>query len=120
MTPTRIQRQRTKGWRMPANTVYVGRGTPWGNPFKIGEHVRPHYHLKTSLIVADREHAVRLYLRFLPLELRIAAKLHLCGKTLACWCPLDQPCHAEVLLRITNRGKPHYLPFSDRNQWNPL
>src|SRR6185312_6782793 len=31
--PIRIQRQRTKGWRMPANTVYVGRPTKWGNPF---------------------------------------------------------------------------------------
>lgn len=22
------------------------------------------------------------------------------GKDLACWCPLDQPCHADVLLEI--------------------
>lgn len=27
----------------------------------------------------------------------------LCGKDLACWCPLDQPCHADVLLEIANR-----------------
>lgn len=31
--PKRIQRQRTKGWRMPAGCVYVGRPTKWGNPF---------------------------------------------------------------------------------------
>ena len=31
--PKRIQRQRTKGWRMPENTVYVGRPTLFGNPF---------------------------------------------------------------------------------------
>lgn len=31
----RIQRKRTKGWRMPPNTIYVGRGTKWGNPFRI-------------------------------------------------------------------------------------
>jgi hypothetical protein len=24
------------------------------------------------------------------------------GKNLACWCPLDQPCHADVLLRLAN------------------
>lgn len=24
------------------------------------------------------------------------------GKDLACWCPLDAPCHADVLLRIAN------------------
>ena len=34
--PVRIQRKRTKGWKMPPNTVYVGRPTEWGNPFKIG------------------------------------------------------------------------------------
>jgi hypothetical protein len=25
------------------------------------------------------------------------------GKNLACWCPLDQPCHADVLLDLANR-----------------
>jgi hypothetical protein len=29
----RIQRRRTKGWRMPEGAVYVGRPTRWGNPF---------------------------------------------------------------------------------------
>jgi hypothetical protein len=24
------------------------------------------------------------------------------GKNLACWCKLDQPCHADVLLRMAN------------------
>jgi hypothetical protein len=24
------------------------------------------------------------------------------GRDLACWCPLDQPCHADVLLAIAN------------------
>jgi hypothetical protein len=28
------------------------------------------------------------------------------GKNLACWCPLDQPCHADVLLEIANRETP--------------
>lgn len=31
--PVRIHRQRVKGWRMPDNTAYVGRGSLWGNPF---------------------------------------------------------------------------------------
>jgi len=34
MSPKRIQRQRTKGWRMPERAVYVGRPTIYGNPFK--------------------------------------------------------------------------------------
>lgn len=24
------------------------------------------------------------------------------GKNLACWCPLDKPCHADILLKIAN------------------
>ena len=26
------------------------------------------------------------------------------GRDLACWCPLDQPCHADVLLDLANTG----------------
>lgn len=33
MSPQRIHRQRTKGWRMPGGAVYVGRPTIYGNPF---------------------------------------------------------------------------------------
>lgn len=33
MKPQRIQRKRTKGWKMPENTVYVGRPGKFGNPF---------------------------------------------------------------------------------------
>jgi hypothetical protein len=28
----------------------------------------------------------------------------LAGHDLACWCPLDQPCHADVLLELANGG----------------
>ncbi len=35
MTPTRIQRKRTKGFKMPTDAVYVGRGSKWGNPFML-------------------------------------------------------------------------------------
>ena len=31
---------------------------------------------------------------------RIKAELR--GRDLCCWCPLDQPCHADVLLEIAN------------------
>ena len=33
----RVQRKRTAGWRMPPNTVYVGRPSPWENPYKLGK-----------------------------------------------------------------------------------
>lgn len=92
--PKRIQRKRMKGWKMPENTVYVGRPTKWGNPYKLGwsgpagEVVR----LYRAYIEANQQSTERFAL---PLaELR--------GKNLACWCPLDQPCHADVLLEIAN------------------
>jgi hypothetical protein len=32
------------------------------------------------------------------------AEIQLGGRDLACWCPLDRPCHADVLLEIANGG----------------
>lgn len=107
--PERIQRKRTKGWKMPENTVYVGRGSKWGNPFKIGsEYVRPKMTPgggQNANVVVDNAHAVRLYKRFTAREvrIRIEAFQELRGKNLACWCRPDQPCHADVLLELANR-----------------
>lgn len=34
---------------------------------------------------------------------RMAAEIEMLrGHDLACWCPLDKPCHADVLLRVAN------------------
>lgn len=106
--PKRIQRKRSKGWRMPENTVYVGRGSKWGNSFVIGEEYVRHRMTpgggQRSGVVVDREHAVRLFKQYTAREVRIqiGAYQELRGKNLACWCPLDQPCHADVLLEIAN------------------
>ena len=88
--PGRIQRKRVKGCKMPPNTVYVGRPSKWGNPWRAG----------VGIIATDTE-AVTAYRAALeaggfddPAELR--------GKNLACWCPLDRPCHADVLLEVAN------------------
>ena len=35
-----------------------------------------------------------------PTMIREQAVLRLTGRDLACWCPLDQPCHANALLEI--------------------
>ena len=89
--PKRIQRKRTKGWRMPPNTVYVGRPTKWGNPFTVEEGIMtPEEAVMCYGIYRLRE--VRPYLG----ELR--------GKDVACWCPLDAEwCHGDLLLRVANR-----------------
>lgn len=44
MSPVRVQRRRAKGWRTPLCSCgcgqparYVGRGTRWGNPWRVGD-----------------------------------------------------------------------------------
>lgn len=110
--PKRIQRKRTKGWRMPANAVYVGRPTKWGNPFEIvdvldafcGDKVEA----RADCIRSYREHVVRGEEAYIALASAVDAIRELRGKDLVCWCPLDLPCHADVLLELANR--PSSLP----------
>jgi hypothetical protein len=112
--PRRIQRQRTKGWRMPANAIYVGRPTKWGNAWRVGElidrerhsgeQVTPQYAVEmfryTTEPIPGRHGFVTDY------ELNEIDLRPLRGKDLACWCPLDQPCHADVLLELANSPAP--------------
>ena len=91
---------------MPADAVYVGRPTRWGNPFAPG---KPATDPATgdTIEVRDRAHAVALYRAWLPNKLINDAEfLHpLRGKNLVCWCPLDGPCHADLLLDFTNAAE---------------
>lgn len=95
MIPTRIQRKRTKGWKKPEGAVYVGRGSKWGNPYRAN---------------GDNAEAVRLFRDMLsraPLgeggrTIHESIRAELAGKGLMCWCPLNQPCHADVLLELAN------------------
>ena len=91
--PLRIQRRRSKGWRMPEGAVYVGRGSRWGNPFVVGLPANP---TAADCVRRFRCEQVPVLQASLP---NISA---LRGHDLACWCPLDQPCHADVLLEIAN------------------
>ncbi len=112
--PVRIQRKRTSAWRMPPNTVYVGRPTIYGNPFRCP---------------GNPEEAVQLFKVWwnhrgmmwgnpffedqmgMLMGAMFQTEPHpLRGKNLACWCPLwyndgsRAPCHADVLLEIANEG----------------
>jgi uncharacterized protein DUF4326 len=98
--PHRIQCRRVKGWRMPPNTVYVGRPTKWGNPFKPGEFYRDAIGREHE--VRDLDHAIILH-RACAFAMVTLIQDALRGKNLACWCPLDKSCHADVLLEIANR-----------------
>lgn len=119
----RIQLRRTKGWRKPEGAIVVARPSRWGNPWRIGADGYVHgpgtYFSHDP--AASNALAVALYADWLKLShlapalidhpsgemvLRRARILNdlyeLRGHNLACWCPLDQPCHADVLLELAN------------------
>jgi hypothetical protein len=101
MAPTRIRLSRRKGWRKPENTVVVARPTRWGNPFPVAELGRERAIAAFRAMLADPEaRAAAGY----PAPEEIVARL--AGRNLACWCPLDQPCHADVLLEVAAGGAP--------------
>jgi hypothetical protein len=122
MSPTRIQRRRTKGWRAPAGAAYVGRPTRFGNPARL---IRADHGLivrwdpngmPVGTWPADgldaRRYATELYQSWInepeQESLRNLARQLLHGRDLTCWCPLPaegQPdhCHAAVLLQLANQ-----------------
>ncbi|WP_020653715.1 DUF4326 domain-containing protein [Massilia niastensis] len=108
MKPQRVQLSRKKGWRMPPDTISVARPGKWGNPFSVhpelpaGSPVAPRYIAMPS--VAEAVAAYRRWLLEDPAgrALAIEAKAALRGHSLACWCSLDGPCHADVLLELVN------------------
>ncbi len=77
---------------MPANTVYVGRPTKWGNPW-IPECDEEHQQAVDNY----RDWMLILQARGLGHDLS-----ELGGKDLCCWCPPGQPCHADILLELAN------------------
>lgn len=94
--PIRIQLSRRRGWRMPPNCVKVDRSTSFGNPYQAGKDGD-----------GDRGKLVELFSKYLYGTARGGAmaeraRAELRGKNLACWCPLDGPCHADVLLDVAN------------------
>lgn len=130
--PERIQLSRRKGWRKPENTIVVSRPSKWGNPFTIGsfKQVRgARREFSVSVMggirsyIQSQRHARQIatdeFRKWLALPRPLNVYNHhwqmidrhsfivenlgeLRGKNLACWCPLDQPCHADVLLELAN------------------
>jgi hypothetical protein len=123
--PERIQLRRVAGWRKPDGAIVVSRPTRWGNPITLRRAAK----LAPTGTSADglywtaeqRRIAVELHCNWLTLpeplpvvldfepERRAWVLAHipdLAGHDLACWCPLDQPCHADTLLKLANPSQP--------------
>lgn len=126
--PNRVRRVRTAP--LPPGAVYVGRPTIWGNPFIAGREIRvmpDRRHPKVTIawhphprphMPKDPVACYRAWLTYtnppgwfgascpsMVWRSEIIARLpELRGRNLACWCPLDSPCHADVLLELANDG----------------
>jgi hypothetical protein len=90
----RLQRSRRAGARLPSDAIVVTRPTKWGNPHPLE---------------LGRSEAVRRFREDLlagRLAVTVAdAITELRGRDLACYCPLDEPCHADVLIELANTAK---------------
>lgn len=102
--PKRIQRKVTKGWRLPGNTVYVGRGTVWENPFIPGVDGTPEECLeKHKEFMMPYTHQSQNGLEeFIISSAFLESVEYLRGKNLACWCKPEEPCHGDFLLEVAN------------------
>jgi hypothetical protein len=121
VAPKRIQRRRTKGWRMPEGAIYVGRPTLWGNPWTPNGYWDAGYSGSQRVALDACIENFRAWMTRTrsswtgdvptgPIKAPGRPMVYheppdvspLRGKDLACWCPLDQPCHADVLLELAN------------------
>jgi len=117
--PRRIQRMRTAGWRAPLGAVYVGRPTPWGNPFPVAsrgsalfpraDSVRMYRELVLTGETTFRDGLHEHYFRRsdrpthpLGVPTVDVIRRELAGRDLTCWCSIDVLCHADFLLDIAN------------------
>jgi len=95
---------------MPDNTVYVGRPSKYGNPYKVGDIVKNHFGKEFK--IESVEGAINCYKNLFLTSvnpgfvfgqaLLLHADLELRGKNLACWCKEGESCHADVLLELAN------------------
>ncbi len=74
--------------------VYIGRGSPFGNPYEIGKHGT-----REEVIASYRNH---LFYQIDNYQIDFKLLLSLEGKTLGCYCPTGLPCHGYVIIEGIN------------------
>jgi hypothetical protein len=100
---------------MPRYAKYVGRPTKWGNPFRIGEdgtleEVLQKYRSWLEERCEETAAPSSILNAFLPVRgssvdvAKVPSFLMpLVGQDLACFCPLTERCHADILLEFVER-----------------
>lgn len=106
--PVRIQRRRTKGYRLPPNARSVTRPSRWGNPFNLLRDYAGRFafasEARAACLADFRRYAEERARR----EPGWLAPLR--GKDLACYCKPGEPCHADVLIELANSTAIPSLP----------
>lgn len=121
----RVQRKRTKGYKLPTNTVSVCRPTKWGNPMMIegdtifidagyrrkilgkwvilkeNANIDDMLNLYEKIVRGDKFN--NLDLQYWSNKFKIYDLNELKGKNLACFCPLNKKCHADILIKIIDK-----------------
>lgn len=79
---TKVVNKRKEGY-----TIYIGRGSIWGNPFVIGQD-------------GNRAEVITKYEQYIRGKPELLDQLHLLrGQVLGCFCkPLA--CHGDILIKI--------------------
>lgn len=74
----------------PVDAVYIGRPSPWGNPFAMSK-------------VVSRDEALVKFKEWIKTQPELIEKIkrELKGKDLVCFCH-PKPCHGDVLIEIAN------------------
>jgi hypothetical protein len=112
MTPQRIQRKRSAGWRLPAEVIIVDRTSRFGNPFRIADAIEANYEQPARACVAHFTAWIEGHAAYQD-TYTVGARTFdrrwmrehlsdLAGHDLACTCPPEAVCHANVLLRLAN------------------
>jgi hypothetical protein len=107
--PVRLQRSAVPADPLAHDdAVFVGQGTKWANPFKKADvqALRGEPDVEAAYQHGGwREAAKLLYRKHLRDEGLDPGELR--GKDLVCTCKPNDPCHADVLLELANRGADH-------------
>ena len=82
---------------LPENTIYIGRGSKWGNPYSHLEGT------KALFKVESRDEAIQAYKEYLNGNTELLDSLEeLRGKNLICYCSPSK-CHGDILLELANK-----------------
>jgi len=91
----RFQRSRKRGTRKPEGGICCDRSSRWGNEFDWRKWPRTSCrHVRNRADVRPANRTAK--------EVIDDVRANLSGKPLGCYCPLDQPCHVDVLVKIVN------------------